>query len=946
MKKPPLYAPGTLRFTRARAARWLSALVLAAAAGSPAWASDAKASKFYEDALVRYDKRDLPGAIIQLKNALQADKNMLPAHLLMGKALFANGDPNGAEVAFSEALRLGVNRAEVVVALARCVIQQGQPQQVLDQQRFAIGGLPPGTQAQLLLVKAIAAADTGDARAALKAIEDARALEPMSPESWTAEVPIRIRARQYPEALAAARKALSIDGKSAEALYQLGSVQHVQGDKAAALASYAQALGADADHLEARVARAGLLLDLDRMAELGKELAELKKRAPNEPRAAYVRAQHAERTGDANGAKSALARVTELIDPVPLEYIRYRSQLLLLNGMAHYGLGQREKAKPYLEAFNRAQPGSPVAKLLAQIHIGEKSLDRAVDVLETYVRNQPNDPQALALLASVHLSQGRHTRATSMMQDALRRGDSPEFHSMLGLSLMRSGQVSGAVEQLETAYRKDPRQTQAASALVMLYLRNQQAPKALTLAQALVKQDPKNAGFANLLGYARSQANDQAGARQAYEQALKLDPDFNAARLNLIRLEIAGKAYDQAAARLAEFLKADERNVEALFEMAVIADRRRQPAEAERWLLKAMDHSGPREWRAGLALVDLHMRQGRNEAAVEVAKAMNAKAPDELPLMIALARAQLATNDAAAAKAVLNNATRLANFEAVPQVEIAGLQIIAKNLPGAAYSLEKALSDKPDYLPALSMMAEVEARQGEYAKADVRIKQIIQKYPQKAIGYSIQGAAAVQRGQIGPAIDAYRKAHQVEPSTDTLLRLFQTLQAPDFKAALQLAESWLKARPTDRAVRVALAQAHVRSGNFSAARAAYEELVRTAPNDANSLNDLANVLHRLNDPTALKVAEQALAVSPGNPAIVDTVGWLAFQSGAVEKALQHLRDARLRDPSNPVIRYHLAAVLAKSGRRNEAREELEVALRGQPGFDGVTEAKALLLTLK
>lgn len=909
-------------------------------------ASDPKASKFYEDALNRYDKRDIAGTIIQLKNALQVDKNMLPAHVLLGKALFANGDPGGAEVAFNEALRLGVNRAEVVVQLARSVIQQGQPQLVLDQQRFSMAGLPPSVQAQLWLVKAVAAADTGDARAALKAVEDARTLEPMTIDSWLAEVPVRVRARQYPEALTAARKALAIDARSAEAHYQLGSVLHVQSDKAGALAAYDQALLIDADHIEARIAKAGLLLDMDRMPDLGKELADLKTRAPNEPRAAYLRAMHAERAGDANASKTALTRVTELIDPVPLEYIRYRSQLLLLNGMAHYGLGQREKAKPYIEAFNRAQPGSPVAKLLAQIHIAEKNLDRAVELLDTYVRSQPNDPQALALLASVHLSQGRHARAASMMQDALRRGDSPEFHSMLGLSLMRSGQPTNAVNQLETAYRKDPKQTQAASALVMLYLQSRQPQKALAIAQGLVKQDPKNPGFANLLGYARAQGNDAAGARQAYEQALKLDPGYVAARLNLVRLEIAGKAYDQATARLTELLKSDERNVEALFEMAVIADRRQQPAEAERWLLKAMDHSGPREWRAGLALVDLHMRQRRNDAAVEVVKTLVAKSPDELPLLIAQARALLATGDATAARGVLTNATRLANFEATAQVEIAGLQIIAKNFQGAAYSLDKALSDQPDFLPAQAMMAEVEARQGEYAKAESRTRQIIQKHPQKAIGYSILGATAAARGQIGPALEAYRKAHQVEPSPATFLRLFQTMQAPDFKGALQLAESWLKSKPGDLAARAALAQAYVRSGNYPAARRNYEELVRLAPRDAASLNDLANVMLRMNDPAALKVAEQALAASPANPAVIDTVGWIAFQAGNNDRALQHLRDARLRDPANPVIRYHLAAVLAKAGRKNEAREELEAALRGQPAFDGVTEAKALLLTLK
>ena len=37
------------------------------------------ASRYYEDALKRYNARDDAGAIIQLKNALKEDARMLPA---------------------------------------------------------------------------------------------------------------------------------------------------------------------------------------------------------------------------------------------------------------------------------------------------------------------------------------------------------------------------------------------------------------------------------------------------------------------------------------------------------------------------------------------------------------------------------------------------------------------------------------------------------------------------------------------------------------------------------------------------------------------------------------------------------------------------------------------------------------------------------------------------
>jgi Flp pilus assembly protein TadD len=46
-------------------------------------------------------------------------------------------------------------------------------------------------------------------------------------------------------------------------------------------------------------------------------------------------------------------------------------------------------------------------------------------------------------------------------------------------------------------------------------------------------------------------------------------------------------------------------------------------------------------------------------------------------------------------------------------------------------------------------------------------------------------------------------------------------------------------------------------------------------------------------------------------------------------------------PQNPEIRYHLAAILNKSGRKAEAREEVFEALKGQAHFDGIEEARAL-----
>ena len=916
-------------------------------AATPALAqTTVKAAGYYEDALMRYEKNDMPGTIIQLKNALQVDPNMLPVQLLLGKALMRNGEVVAAEVAFKEALRLGVNRAEVVVQLGQAYVAQGKHKLVMEEKVFAPEGLPPGIRLDMHLLRATVRADLGDPSLALREIDEARAIDSRNERVWLTEVPIRIRARQIKEANAAADMALSLMPSSAEGLYQKGEIAHVEGDLRAATALYDRALLAEKSHVEARVARIGIALDQGRVADAAKDVAELQVVAPDEPRGAYMRALLAERDGDTATSLAALKKVTELLDPVPIDFIRFRPQLLMLNGLSHFGLNQSEKAKQYLEAFQRAQNNSPVAKLLARIYMTDGNPGQAVSVLEPYLRVQPTDGQALTLMAAAHMAQGRHAKATALMQEALKTQDKPEFRTALGLSLIGDGQSASGQTQLEAAFKKDPKQIHAAITLVQLYLRGNQAAKAVPVARHLVRAYPNSAPYHDLLGMAQGQSGNIPAARSAFEKAIALDGKFVQAKLNLARLETATKAYDAATRRLEEILKADPKYGEAMVELAIIADRNGKKSDALRWLEKARDSAGPRDQRWDLELVDFHLRYGNAGAAMEAAKAASAKTPDDLKVLLAYSRAALASGDRLVAKSTLTSATRYAEYDAPMQVQIAGLQMSANNPAGAAYSLEKALSSRPGFLPALALMSEVQLRQGEPAKAEKLAKDILAQNPKLAVGHTLLGDVAMARGQPAAAVGAYRNAFKVEPSTASVMRLFRALSVQDGgKPALQLAAQWLKQSPRDLLVQKALADGEARAGNFKEARTAYQAALKLKPDDAEALNNLANVQLRLKDPGSVKTAEAALASAPGNALIIDTLAWTLFQNGQSDRALQLLRDARLRQPGNPEIRYHLAAVLANTGRNNEARDELDAALKLGIEFESSADARKLRQTL-
>lgn len=917
-------------------------------AGSPLAAAQdaAKAARFYEDALQRYEKRDIPGAILQLKNALQADKTQLSVHVLLGKALLADSQPAAAEFQLGEAIRLGANRAEVAVALAMAMNAQGKQALLLEDPRLQPAGLPPGIHQAVILERALAQSDIGDAKAALASVMQARALNPTELSSWLAEVPLRVRGRQFSEAMAAADHALKLAPDNAEALYQKASVHHATGQVSQALAGYDRAIKAEAGHVESRLGRAGLLADLQRDADALAEISELQKIRPNDPRGVYLRAVLAERAGDGAAARAALKKITALLDPVPIEYIRYRTQLLMLNGLSHYGLGETEKAKPFLELASRQQPGSPLVKLLAQIALGEPNLGRAAELLEGYVKARPGDGQALLMLASVQMRQGRHSRAVQLMQEALKAKDAPEYRTALGLSLLQSGQAATAEDQLVKAYKADPKQTYAGLSLVTIYLRNKQNDKALAVAQSLAQTHPNNATVLSVQAYAKAVAGDNAGARTGYEKALKLDPSQLDAKLGLARIDAMTGNFDAADRRLKGVLKEQERNTNVLFELALLNELRGKDDEAQRWLESMAAASGPRETRANFALVAWHLRKGQPGQAVEAAKALLSKQPDDVDALQAYAAAQIANNDSAGARAALTNASRRAAFDTPRLVEIARQQVQTQDYKGAAYTLDKALSGTPNDTAATAMLSSVELAQGNLGEAEQRARQVVAAAPKSPLGHNLLAEVALRRGQPAVALEALRKAHEMEKSALSLARLIRAqAQQGGLKAALEAGDAWLRRSPADNIVRSTLAELHVRNKDFAAARKQYEGILKTSPADSAALNNLANVLIELRDPTAIEVAERALKGDPRNPALLDTAGWAHHRNGSPERALQLLRDARLRAPAVPDIRYHLAAVLAQAGRKAEAREELTAALAASSTFAYAAEARQLLATL-
>ena len=109
-------------------------------------------------------------------------------------------------------------------------------------------------------------------------------------------------------------------------------------------------------------------------------------------------------------------------------------------------------------------------------------------------------------------------------------------------------------------------------------------------------------------------------------------------------------------------------------------------------------------------------------------------------------------------------------------------------------------------------------------------------------------------------------------------------------------------------------------------------IITREPNHAQALNALGYTLADRTDryQEAYDYIKRALAVSPKDFYILDSMGWVLYRMGRLEEAKDYLRQAMEIRP-DPEIAAHLVEVLWVAGQEDEAKKVWETALQTTPG---------------
>jgi putative PEP-CTERM system TPR-repeat lipoprotein len=724
-----------------------------------------------------------------------------------------------------------------------------------------------------------------------------------------------------------------------------GDVLRAQGKLQDAVDAYGNALARDERHDDARLSRAGVLLDLGRLGQATADVDIAHERRPLDPRPVYLRSMLLVKAKRLPEAREALQYAAALLEEMGSAALNRSMQLVLLAGLANFELGELEQAQRHLTRYVERFPLQPGArKVLGEVMMRNGRAIEAINIMEPALARAPDDYELLSSLGAAYMKRGRHDIAIAYLEKALQLSHgSSAVRARLALSRIGGGFEEQGLQELAALFDEDPRANQEIGlTLAALELEREGYARAAEVAHTILQFDPANLEVRNILGTAQMGMGDLAAARTTFERALAGDETFLAARINLGKLELAAGNLDLARELFVRAIEIEPQSVLSMIELAKVEQRNGRTADGLRWLQKARS-TAPASIPVALALVELHLSTGDVAQATRIAREVEARAPENMDLLAALARTHQAAGRNDLALDVFKKMSRIVGFDTIVLYRIARLQLGADAQGDAMYTLDKALKGNAAHVPSRLLLTTLQIRSGRLDDASSAAQALLEEYPDLAASQRLAGDVLRASNKPQEALARYRRALELKPNSAHALRVYHAISALGKPSRAQLfLAAWVEEHPDDLAATQVLAEGHLAAGRLSQARELYQRIIADNPLDARALNKLASILERENDPGAMDYALRAVNAAPKDPLALDTLGWLLVRQGKAEEGLRRLRDAHSRAASNPVIRYHIAAALVSLARPDEARRELQIALRNPIRFEGIGDARKLL----
>lgn len=233
-------------------------------------------------------------------------------------------------------------------------------------------------------------------------------------------------------------------------------------------------------------------------------------------------------------------------------------------------------------------------------------------------------------------------------------------------------------------------------------------------------------------------------------------------------------------------------------------------------------------------------------------------------------------------------------------------------------------SDRPgqSLVQAWLMMAQAAEQRGDFAAAEGWLGRIDD--PKRALDVQTRRATLLARqGRLAEARETVRRAPEREPGDARAKLVAEATVLREVKHwadAFEVLGLAVARFPDDSDLLYEQAMVAEKMNRVDEMERLLRRVITIKPDNAHAHNalgySLADRSLRLTEARAL--VQRALEISPGDPFITDSLGWVEYRSGNLDEALRLLRQAYASRP-DVEIGAHLGEVLWAAGQRDEAR---------------------------
>lgn len=843
-------------------------------------------------------QKNLNGAIVLFRNALEKDPNFFEARHQLGLIYLSGGQYAKAEKELEKVLLQNPGNGEALLSLSETRLRGGNADQAVTMLEDYIKKESASLRAFELLGRSLAV--VGKVQQAEQSYKQALALDKTSRDARNGLVRLYSASQRPQAALTLVRESIAQDPQNKEAHYLLMQLHGADGDLEGAIAAGRQLLKAIPGELKASYLLGVLELNRGNTEAAQKLATDLTTRYADHP--AGIRLQGLILYAQQNHAE-AVEKLQQSLKQMPDLSGRY------FLGLAHYNLAEYELALNQFQAILDSQPKHTQARLLvAQTLFRQNRLGDSRAAAELVLAAEPNNALARDILGSVFLAQGDFDRGMSEMDRAIDLAPNlVDAQLKKGIFHLAQGRLEEAETPLEEAVRLAPELLNSRLLLAVSQLRRQNFPKAIATLEEGLKGQREDAVLHNYLAAAYFGQGQTEAALAELEKAKARKADYLAPYANLANYYLTQGQPERAAEEYRTLLQEAPDNLRALLSLASLQELQKDQQGAEQSLAMAVATGVVHGY---LASAQYYSRQGMFEQALEVLHSGLEQYPKHPALLNLEGKLWLSQKQVAKA---------LEAFQALAEVQPGqGLPLLVttfvrtgqaeKAVKVAQKQIKQAAADPQGYL----LLADIYMQSQAYAK----------------------GLEVLEKGLIkvdnGVALQMARATiYQAWEKTDQALKVYGELR--------QQNSTYLPAT-------FGLASLHDRQGDKRQALSLYRACLEQ---DAEYLPALNNLAYLYADnygdlDEALAMSGRALRRQPTDPGIMDTFGYVLVRKDRFAEALPYLQKAAQMLPNEPLVKLHLGQAYFGLGQREEAQIVLKEAQAGSLDEDQALRVKKLL----